>query len=74
MTDSGLQPTLRFSWTVSLQFRFIERFESLRLIYATYPAKMRRYKVLARIFLMLSVIDLALTAPVVVQEHECALA
>jgi hypothetical protein len=31
---------------------------------------MRRYKILARILLMLSVIDMALAAPVIVQKHE----
>ncbi len=57
---------------MSLQFHFIERSdsESPRLIDVTYPAKMRQYKLLARILLMLSVIDFARTAPVVVQEHE----
>jgi hypothetical protein len=55
---------------VSLLFDFIERSESPRLIDVTYPTKMRWYKILARILLMLSVIDFALAAPVVIQEHE----
>ena len=59
-----------FFWTVSLLFfDFIERPGSPRLIDATYPSKMRWYKILARILLMFSIIDFALAAPVVVQER-----
>jgi len=55
---------------VSLLFDFIEPSESPRLFDTTYPMKMRWYKILAQILLMLPVIDFALAAPVVVQEHE----
>jgi hypothetical protein len=48
---------------VSILFDSIERS-------ATYPAKMQWYKKLAQILLLLSVIDFALAAPVVAQEHE----
>jgi hypothetical protein len=53
---------------VLLLFNFI-RSESPRLINA-YPVKMQRYKILTGILLMLSVIDFAFAAPVVVQERE----
>ena len=52
-----------------LLFYFIERSESARLIDA-YPVKMQRYKILTGILLMLSVIDFAFAAPVVVQERD----
>ena len=55
---------------MSILFHSIERSdESHRLIDVTYLTKMRWYKILAQIFLMLSIIDFALTAPVVVQKH-----
>jgi hypothetical protein len=54
---------------VSLLFDFIERSESPRLINVM---KMQSYKLLARILLILSVINFALATPVVVQEHEPA--
>jgi hypothetical protein len=56
--SSGLCPFFLISF---------ERSESPRLFDATYPMKMRWYKIL---LLILSVIDFALAAPVVVQEHE----
>jgi hypothetical protein len=55
---------------VSLLFDLIERSESPRLIDVAYPTKMRWYKILVQILLIPSVIDFALAAPVVVQEHE----
>jgi hypothetical protein len=55
---------------VSLLFVFIELPESPRLIHATYPTKMRQYKILAQILLMLSVTGFALAAPVAVRDHE----
>ena len=53
-----------------LLFDSIGRFESPRLIDITYPTIMQWYKILARILLLFSVLDFALAAPVVVQEHE----
>ena len=55
---------------MSIVFDFIERSESPRLADTTYPTIMQWYKILARILLLFSVIDFALTAPVVVREHE----
>jgi hypothetical protein len=56
--SSGLCPFFLISF---------ERSESPRLFDVTYPMKMRSYKIL---LLILSVIDFALAAPMVVQEHE----
>ena len=55
---------------MSILFYFIERFESPRLVDVTFLTKrMGRYKILARFILMISVIDFALAAPVVVQKR-----
>jgi hypothetical protein len=70
MTFSNSQLAFRFFWTASLLFNFIEHSESPHSVDVTYPTKMRWYKTLARVLLMLSVIDFALAAPVAVREHE----
>ena len=64
-----LRHVARFSFLLDCvpSFLFIEHSELSRLIYIT---KMQWYNILARILLMLSVIDFALAAPVVVREHD----
>ena len=46
------------------------RSESHRLIDIPYPTKMRSYKILARTFLAISIINFALAAPVAVKKYE----
>ncbi|KAF8502832.1 hypothetical protein F5888DRAFT_1800388 [Russula emetica] len=69
LLSSSCSPELH--WVLDTHFRLFWTFQH-RLICVTHPTKMRRYDIVSGILLILSIIDFALAAPVLVQERRQA--